>query len=91
MIALRLALRELRGGVRGLRIVIACLALGVAAIAAVGSLREGIERGLQVEGRRLLGGDMEVQGGAQALPMRCATCCARAAPRCPTSCRCAPC
>ena len=68
MIALRLALRELRGGVRGLRIVIACLALGVAAIAAVGSLREGIERGLQVEGRRLLGGDMEVQGGAQALP-----------------------
>ena len=68
MIALRLALRELRGGVRGLRIVIACLALGVAAVAAVGSLREGIERGLQVEGRRLLGGDMEVQGGAQVLP-----------------------
>ncbi len=68
MIAFRLAARELRGGVRGLRIVIACLALGVAAIAAVGSLREGIERGLQVEGRRLLGGDMEVQGGAQPLP-----------------------
>ena len=68
MIALRLALRELRGGVRGLRIVIACLALGVAAVAAVGSLREGIERGLQVEGRRLLGGDLEVQGGAQPLP-----------------------
>ena len=68
MIALRLARRELRGGVRGLRIVIACLALGVAAIAAVGSLREGIERGLREDGRRILGGDVEVQGGSQFLP-----------------------
>ena len=68
MIALRFALRELRGGVRGLRIVLACLALGVGAIAAVGSLREGIERGLASEGRRLLGGDLEIQSGAQPLP-----------------------
>ena len=68
MIAFTLARRELRGGVRGLRIVIACLALGVAAIAAVGSLREGIDRGLAIEGRRLLGGDLEVAGGAQPLP-----------------------
>ncbi|MBC7799932.1 MAG: ABC transporter permease, partial [Gemmatimonadaceae bacterium] len=37
-------------------------------IAAVGSLREGIERGLATEGRRLLGGDLEIQSGAQALP-----------------------
>ena len=37
---------------RGLRIVLACLALGVAAIAAVGSLREGIEAGLASDGRR---------------------------------------
>ena len=41
----RLARRELRGGVRGLRIVLACLALGVAAIAAVGTLRASIEAG----------------------------------------------
>lgn len=68
MIAYRLARRELRGGVRGLRIVVACLALGVAAIAAVGSLRAGIERGLATEGRRMLGGDLEVQSGAQPLP-----------------------
>ncbi len=68
MIAFRFALRELRGGVRGLRIVLACLALGVAAIAAVGSLREGIERGLAIEGRRILGGDLEIQSGAQPLP-----------------------
>jgi putative ABC transport system permease protein len=68
MLALRFARRELRAGVRGLRIVLACLALGVAAIAAVGSLRAGIERGLASEGRRLLGGDLEVRGGAQPLP-----------------------
>ena len=68
MIALRFARRELRGGVRGLRIVLACLALGVGAIAAVGSLREGIERVLATEGRRILGGDLEIQSGAQPLP-----------------------
>ena len=68
MIAFRFAARELRGGVRGLRIVLACLALGVAAIAAVGSLREGIEAGLASDWRALLGGDLEVQGGAQPLP-----------------------
>ncbi|MCR0981532.1 ABC transporter permease [Roseomonas populi] len=54
----RLARRELRGGVRGLRIVLACLALGVAAIAAVGTLRAAIDAGLSSEGARLLGGDV---------------------------------
>ena len=34
ILALRIARRELRFGLRGLRIVLACLALGVAAIAA---------------------------------------------------------
>jgi putative ABC transport system permease protein len=68
MLALKIARRELRTGVRGLRIVLACLALGVAAIAAVGSLREGVERGLAADGSRILGGDLEVQGGAQPVP-----------------------
>ncbi len=68
MIAFTYAARELRAGVRGLRIVLACLALGVAAIAAVGSLREGVQSGLATEGRRILGGDLEVQSGAQPLP-----------------------
>src|SRR5436305_11782393 len=68
MLAFRFARRELRSGVRGLRIVLACLALGVAAIAAVGSLREGITRGLATEGRRILGGDIEVQVGVQPPP-----------------------
>ena len=36
-IAVRLARRELRAGLQGFRIFLACLALGVAAIAAVGS------------------------------------------------------
>jgi putative ABC transport system permease protein len=54
----RLARRELRGGVRGLRIVLACLALGVAAIAAVGTLRAAVEAGLEADGARLLGGDV---------------------------------
>ncbi|MFH5924792.1 ABC transporter permease [Roseomonas xinghualingensis] len=54
----RLARRELRGGVRGLRIVLACLALGVAAIAAVGTLQSAVEAGLEADGARLMGGDV---------------------------------
>jgi putative ABC transport system permease protein len=56
----RFARRELRGGLRGFRIFLACLALGVAAIAAVGSVRTGIEAGLAREGAALLGGDAEL-------------------------------
>jgi putative ABC transport system permease protein len=65
---LRIARRELRGGIAGLRIVLACLALGVAAIAAIGSLREGIERGLTQDGARILGGDIDVLSGSRPLP-----------------------
>jgi putative ABC transport system permease protein len=68
MLALRLARRELRGGVRGLRIVVACLALGVAVIGAVGTLSVATERGLAADGRRLLGGDLEIDSGSQRLP-----------------------
>ncbi len=57
----RLARRELRGGLRGFRIFLACLALGVAAIAAVGSVRSGIEAGLAREGAALLGGDAQME------------------------------
>ena len=62
-LGLRLARRELRGGIRSLRIVLACLALGVAAIAAVGTLRAGIQAGLQADGARILGGDVELRSG----------------------------
>ena len=62
------AKRELRGGVKGLRIVLACLALGVAAIAAVGTLRAATEAGLAADGARILGGDLEVQMSYRPLP-----------------------
>lgn len=58
--ALAIARRELRGGLRGFRVFLACLALGVAAIAAVGSVRAAIEAGLAREGATLLGGDAEM-------------------------------
>jgi putative ABC transport system permease protein len=54
----RLALRELRGGLRGFYIFIACIALGVMAIAAVGSLADSLAEGLAHEGRVILGGDV---------------------------------
>ncbi len=55
---LRFALRELRAGVHGFRIFIACLALGVMAIAGVGSLSRSLTDGLNREGRTILGGDL---------------------------------
>jgi len=66
-LAVRLARRELSGGVRGMRVVIACLALGVAAIAGVATLRKGIELGLDQDGQRILGGDLELSVGYRPL------------------------
>lgn len=54
---LRLAIRDLRAGLRGFGIFIACLALGVMTIAAVASASRGLTEGLAREGRRILGGD----------------------------------
>jgi putative ABC transport system permease protein len=64
----RLARRELRGGLASLRIVLACLALGVAAIAAVGTLRAASQAGLAADGARLLGGDIEVRTSQRPMP-----------------------
>lgn len=61
--AWRFARRDLRGGLKGLRIVIACLALGVAAIAGVGTLAAAVEETLRADGRRILGGDLEISTG----------------------------
>ncbi|WP_411839087.1 ABC transporter permease [Paracoccus sp. ME4] len=60
-LAARLARRDLRGGLRGFWVLLTCLALGVAAIAAVGSVRAAIQAGLTSQGAVLLGGDAEVQ------------------------------
>jgi putative ABC transport system permease protein len=59
--ASRFAFRELRGGLKGFRVFLACLALGVAAIAGVGSLASAIEAGLKADGRVLLGGDVDIR------------------------------
>src|ERR1043165_3736513 len=56
-LALAYALRELRGGLRGFYVFIACIALGVMAIAGVGSVAASFGDGLAREGRTLLGGD----------------------------------
>lgn len=60
-LAWRLARRELRGGLRGFRIFLACLALGVMAIASVGMVRAAIEAGLRDQGAVLLGGDAQME------------------------------
>jgi putative ABC transport system permease protein len=58
--AARLARRELRGGLKGFRIFLACLALGVGAIAAVQSVADGIRSSIAEDGQAILGGDIEL-------------------------------
>ena len=60
-LALRFALRELRGGLTGLRLLAVCLFLGVAALAGVGSLSAAIVEGLSLRGQAILGGDVEIR------------------------------
>jgi putative ABC transport system permease protein len=55
---LRFALREMRGGLRGFYVLVACIALGVMSIAGVGSVADSLAEGLAREGRVILGGDM---------------------------------
>lgn len=56
-LAVRLAVRELRGGIQGFRIFLACIALGVTAIAGVGSMSRALTDGIAHEGRTILGAD----------------------------------
>ncbi|MEL6298190.1 MAG: FtsX-like permease family protein [Pseudomonadota bacterium] len=57
-LVLRLALRELRSGLSGFGIFIACIALGVAVITGIGTLADGLLNGFSQQGRTLLGGDV---------------------------------
>jgi putative ABC transport system permease protein len=57
-LTLRLAARDLRGGLRGFYIFILCIALGVMAIAGVGSVATSLTDGIAREGRVILGGDV---------------------------------
>jgi putative ABC transport system permease protein len=60
-LAFLVARRELRGGLDGFRIFLACLILGVAAIATVQSVSSGILDGLRQDGRSILGGDVALR------------------------------
>ena len=56
--AFRFAWRDLRGGSRGFGVFIACIALGVMAIAGVGSVAASLNDGISGAGRVILGGDI---------------------------------
>lgn len=55
----RLAWRDLRRGGRGLLLLVACLFLGTAALAGIGSLAASMVAALDANGRQILGGDVE--------------------------------
>ncbi len=57
-LALRFALREMRGGLSGFYIFLACIALGVAAIGGVNSVARSVSTGIASEGQTILGGDV---------------------------------
>jgi putative ABC transport system permease protein len=61
LLAWRLALRDMRGGLPGLRLLAICLFLGVAALASVGSLSSAIVAELSARGQVILGGDLEME------------------------------
>src|ERR1700730_2842430 len=58
LLAARIAAREMRGGLHGFYVLIACIALGVMAVAGVSSVASGLANGLAREGRVILGGDL---------------------------------
>jgi putative ABC transport system permease protein len=64
--AYRLARRDLRGGLGGLGLMWLCLAISIAAIAAVLSLASSIDSAIAGNGRALLGGDLVVRSAQRA-------------------------
>ena len=67
-LAARLARRELRGSLGNFRVFLACLALGVAAIAGVGSVSDAMHTGISRDARQLLGGDISVRMSHRTMP-----------------------
>ena len=59
--AWRIARRDLHRRFRGLKLLLACLFLGVGALAAIGSLTSAIRGELDAQGQAILGGDLEVE------------------------------
>ena len=60
-LAIRFSLREMRGGLAGFLIFLACIALGVGAIGGVNSVAQSISDGVAAQGQTLLGGDIRFQ------------------------------
>ena len=60
-LALAIAARELRSGAGGLTVFVLCIALGVAAVAAIGSLAASFDEALARQGRTLIGGDLSFE------------------------------
>ncbi len=56
-----IARRDLNARFRGLRLLLVCIFLGTAALAAIGTLTTAISRELESSGQELLGGDLEVE------------------------------
>ncbi|WP_373475881.1 ABC transporter permease [Sphingorhabdus sp.] len=56
----RISRRDLTARIRGLRLLAICLFLGVATLAAIGSLTAGISEELSRRGQTILGGDIEI-------------------------------
>lgn len=65
--AWKLARRDLNGRFKGLRLLLVCIFLGTAALAAIGTLTASIERELESSGQTILGGDLEVEIWQRAL------------------------
>jgi putative ABC transport system permease protein len=57
-LAIRLALRDLRGGLSGLGLLWLCLMVAIAGLASVTSLASSIDRAIADNGRAMLGGDL---------------------------------
>lgn len=57
-LVMRLALREMRAGLSGFIVFIACIALGVGAIAGISSTARSLITGVATQGRTILGGDL---------------------------------
>ena len=67
-LALRIGLRDLRGAGRSFVVLLGALMLGVAIIAAVGILNQGVQTALERDARLLLGGDLELEQANAPVP-----------------------
>ncbi len=56
-----LARRELRGAFKGFNVFLTCLALGVAAVAAVGQLNAFVKNSLSADAKTIQGGDLSIR------------------------------